>query len=132
MNWTQGISAVQRAAKRQVDAAAGRARARYITVVPGQSETYTAKALEAERYIADGASADLTNYPLIAAEMAAFGYATGAQAANAILAMRAQWLQVGAQIERIRLKAKRDIDAATDVATIASVRAQAVSDLEAI
>ncbi len=132
MNWTQGISAVQRAAKRQVDAAAGRARARYITVVPGQSETYTAKALEAERYIADGAPTDLTGYPLISAEMAAFGYTSGTQAANAILAMRAQWLQVGAQIERIRLKAKRDIDAATDVATIASVRAQAVRDLEAI
>ena len=116
----------------EIDRAAGEARERYITVVPGQAETYTAKALEAERYIAAGAPTDLTQYPLIQAEVNAFGYPDGAAAANAILAKRDLWMQKGAQIEELRLKYKNLISKATTIQEAARLRQQALQALAAV
>jgi len=118
-------------AKDAVDRSAGDARGRYITVVPGQAETYTAKALEAERFLADPAP-DMAKYPMISAEMQAMGYPDGTSAANAILTVRAQWMALGAQIEQIRLKAKRDIEAATTIQQVAQIRHAAVQQLEGL
>ena len=44
------------------------ARARYITIAPGQDATYAAKYADAAAYAAAGYPADTSNYPWIEAE----------------------------------------------------------------
>jgi hypothetical protein len=62
------LSDYKEAAKDAIDRAAGRARARYITVAPGQEATYQAKAAEADAYVAAGRPSDTTPYPILTAE----------------------------------------------------------------
>ena len=73
-------------------------RSRYITPGNGQAMTYEAKHREA--LVGDG--------PLLRAEAEALEM-TVAEVAASVLAARAQWEQVGAQIEAARLKAKKQI-----------------------
>lgn len=115
-----------------IDKAAGEARKRYVTVAPGQSATYVAKALEAERYMAAGAPLDMTGYPLVKAEMDALGYADGRTAATNILQARDSWLQKGAQIELLRLKYKNLIRRATTIQDAARLHDEAITALSKV
>jgi hypothetical protein len=106
-----GLDAARTKAKAEIDAAAGVARSRYITTVPGQAETYLAKAAEARAYINAGEPSDLATWSWIAAEVRATGNSPGG-AAGSILANEANWTALGTAIEEIRLTAKRAVDAA--------------------
>ena len=83
----------------RIDQAAGAARARYITVAPGQESTYMQKTMDATAYKAAGYTGDV---PLmIQAEADAVG-CTPQEAADQILAQAQAWLVKGSQIEGVR------------------------------
>ena len=112
-----------------VDVAAGEARQRYITTVPGQEITYELKRLQAEAHAAAGYPADLSPYPMIAAEQAARG-GTAQAASDYILATSGAWVQLAANIEQIRRGAKVALDkASTGLEDIAGT---AITGLEAV
>ncbi|MFT0892958.1 hypothetical protein [Pseudochelatococcus sp. G4_1912] len=108
--------------KAQVDAAAEIERYRYITPGAGQAMTYQAKAAEAITVLGldPAVIPDADDYPLLAAEIGITG-ATIREVAGVVLDLHRQWLQVGAAIERVRLTAKAQIDAAEDEATARTI-----------
>lgn len=97
---------------RAVDTMTGAVRLAHITDVPGQSATYEFKREDARRFLADGPSPDLANYPWIAAEAGALG-ASPEYAAQVIQAQANAWAQAGAALEGARMTAKYAIKAAT-------------------
>lgn len=90
----------------RVDQAAGRARARYITVAPGQEITYLLKGQQAEAYKAAGYTGQVP--PMIEAEANAVG-CSPQEAADDILAQQALWVVKAAQIEASRRSWKLSI-----------------------
>jgi hypothetical protein len=113
-----------------IDQAAGRTRAKYITVAPGQEATYQAKAIEADAYVAAGRPADTTPYPILAAEAQARGISVS-QIADLVRTTRDQWTQLAAAIEGIRIGGKLAVDAAADHAGVDAARDAAIAQLEA-
>ncbi len=109
------LSDIKTALKAQVDAAAERERARYITPGAGQAMTYQAKADEARRLAADP-SPDAADYPLLSAEVGITAPDLVAVGAVVLAAYQA-WQVIGAAIEGARLGAKQAIDLAEDEAT---------------
>lgn len=83
----------------KIDVAAGAARARYITVAPGQEGTYLEKRRQADEFASYGFVGAAPSY--VAAEATATGLTTQ-QAAELILAQAAAWDVKGAQIEQAR------------------------------
>lgn len=126
-----GLEAAGVKAKAEIDAAAGAARSRYITIAPGQAETYLAKAVEARAYLDAGSPEDLSAWPWVRADAAAFGV-SGATAATAILANQQAWVGLGTMIEEIRLTAKRAVDAAQTPRERFRIAREAVAQLEGI
>jgi len=106
----------------QVDGEAEATRALFITQGDGQAMVYQEKVAEAERVMALAADATLdpTLYPLLAAEAAALGGEVKVLATT-ILTLRTQWLQVAAQIEATRIKAKEEIKAAANPEQIQTI-----------
>ncbi|MBZ0127147.1 MAG: hypothetical protein K8F32_12320, partial [Rhodocyclaceae bacterium] len=82
------LNQVQAVALAAIDAEAGVARARYITVAPGQEATYILKAQQAAAFKAGGYAGAVPG--LVQAEVDATG-ATAQQAADAILVQEAAW-----------------------------------------
>lgn len=121
-----------------IDAEAGHARAKYITTVAGQSETYMAKAADATAYKAAGYPfASLASYVWVQAEAVAINGATptAAQAqaaADSILAAQSAWIALGAQIEQARRAGGVAVAAATTVAAVQSAEAAAIAALQAL
>lgn len=121
-----------------IDAEAGAARARYITVAPGQETTYMLKEAQSRAYKAAGyPSATVGDYPMVDAEAQALHGAapTAAQiqsATDGIIAQADAWIAKAAQIERARIAGKRAVAAAVDVAGVESARAAAVAELGAL
>lgn len=107
-----------------VDAAAEVARLKYITPGAGQAMTYQQKVEEAKRLQAAEGTPNAADYPMLSAEVGITGK-TLVAVGEAVLASFAQWQQVGAQIEGLRLGAKAKIGAAKSEKT---VRAAAVVD----
>lgn len=120
--------------KRQVDLAAGAARARYVTDAPGQDAVYLDKKAEAIAFKDAGyPEAEIANYPYMNAEKIAQGFATGQEAADSIIAIAAGWAQLAASIEQARLSGKNSIDAAgDDDAAIEAAALAAIAILDAI
>lgn len=104
------ITSVRTELKARIDAAAEAERLKYITPGEGQAMTYQQKVDEARAYKAasDPRTAD---YPVLASEVGITAETLDG-VADIVLAAFAQWQQIGAMIESIRLGAKRDIDAA--------------------
>lgn len=123
------------ASRAAIDAAAGTARARYITVAPGQEATYMLKEAQARAYTAAGyPSATVADYPMVDAEAEALHGAapTAAQiqsAADGIIAQADAWIAKAAQIERARIAGKQAVAAAVDVASVETARAAAMAEL---
>lgn len=136
LSWVLPASAVLHARAQgaaTIDAAAGRARSRYITTVPGQGETYTAKYQEALAYIAAGYPADLTPYPFVSGESQPNTWMTPIQAATRIATLGGYWREViGPAIEAARINGKDALDALGDVAAIDAHVAAVVLTLEEI
>jgi hypothetical protein len=118
-------------AQNAIDQAAGLARARYITVAPGQEATYQAKAAEADAYVAAGSPADTTPYPILAAEAQARGISVS-DMAELVRTTRDQWTQLAATIEGMRIGGKLAVDAAADHASVDAAKESAVAQLEAV
>lgn len=129
------LAEAQSHAAAAIDAAAGAARARYITVAAGQEATYMLKEAQARAYKATGyPSAAVASYPMVEAEaMAMHGAApTAAQiktAADGIIAQADAWIAKAALIERARIAGKRAVSAAADVAGADTARAAAIDEL---
>lgn len=118
------------AALAAIDAAAGAARARYITVTAGQAETYAAKAGCAQAYKDAGypLPCDAAAYPWIAAEAEATGTTPRARA-DFILATRDAWTAKGVEIEAARMGWKAAIEAKATNAEVVRARLDAVAAL---
>ena len=108
------LATIKSALKAQVDAAAERERARYITPGAGQAMTYQAKADEARRLAADP-SPDAADYPLLSAEVGITAPDLASVGAVVLAAYQA-WQVIGAAIEGTRLSAKQAIELAEDEA----------------
>jgi hypothetical protein len=99
----------------QVDTAAGEARLRYLTNIPAQDATYTAKRKDAKRFVDDGYPVEsLHRYPWVKGDMDAYK-TTAIVAVDTILRKAEVWEAVGVTIETIRLKAKKAIREACSV-----------------
>ncbi|MCX2696397.1 hypothetical protein [Ochrobactrum chromiisoli] len=107
------------ALKRQVDVDAETERLKYITPGNGQTMTYQQKVTEAQAFKV-AASPVEADYPILSSEVGITAETLG-EVADIVLAAFAQWQQIGAAIESIRLGAKRDIDAAQDEAAVRAV-----------
>lgn len=105
--------------RQRVDQSAGEVRTRYITDVPGQSQTYEKKEAEARGW-QEGDTED--DYPFMAAE-AAVRDVPIAQVRAEILAQVNALMPLAALIEAHRLNAKRAIAAAPDIPAIAAAAA---------
>lgn len=112
-----------------IDAAAGSARARYITVAPGQEATYLLKAQAAQAFAAAGFTGPVP--PFVAAEADAAGVSP-ADAAAAILAQENTWLAIAVEIERHRRGGKVAVASAANEAAVTAAAGAAVAALAAI
>lgn len=121
-------------AKQHIDDAAGRARARYITVAPGQDATYIAKAQDADKYkAASYLPGNAAGFPWIQAEVQANGgQLTTTQATDGIIAQRDLWYQLGTAVEAIRIGGKLTVDAQANAAGVASTESGTIATLDGI
>ncbi|WP_374245332.1 hypothetical protein [Zoogloea sp.] len=125
--------AVRAAAAEQIDVAAGRARARYITSVPGQDATYTAKYAEAQAYAAAGYPDCVAGFPYIAGESRPEANRSAREAADRIIAVGDQWnLVIGPQIEATRVNGKDRVSRLNRPAEVVAAMEEVVAALDAI
>lgn len=113
------IVLIKQSMKTFIDAAAETERLKYITPGNGQAMTYQQKVTEAQA-LKSAASPQVSNYPILSSEVGITAETLG-EVADIVLAAFAQWQQIGAAIESIRLGAKRDIDAAADEAAARAI-----------
>lgn len=107
--------------KSDIDSAAGQARERYITNVPGQEAVYLEKKRQSDEFKANGSPADTAGYEYVVAEANARGV-TNDQAADAIIQVADVWNKtISPDIEQKRIEAKMQIDALPPTATIQDV-----------
>ena len=119
-DWREPVLADLKAAlKVQVDALAETERLKYITPGAGQAMTYQQKVDEARAFKA-ASNPKAADYPVLSSEVGITAE-TLSEVADIVLAAFAQWQQIGAMIESIRLGAKRDIDAAEDEAAARAI-----------
>lgn len=128
--WQAGIDAarmqppatleqIKSALKVGIDAAAEAERLKYITPGHGQAMTYQQKVTEAQAFKA-ASNPQPSDYPILSSEIGITAE-TIDEVADVVLAAFAQWQQIGAMVESIRLGAKRDIDAAEDEAAARAI-----------
>ncbi|MEE9926444.1 MAG: hypothetical protein PBV01_24340 [Brucella anthropi] len=110
----EALSDLKAFLKAEIDTAAELERLKYITPGVGQAMTYQQKVEEARAFKA-ASNPQASDYPVLASEIGITAQ-TLAEVADIVLAAFAQWQQIGAMIESIRLGAKRDIDAAENEA----------------
>lgn len=115
----QTLSEIKAALKQDVDARAEAERLKYITPGNGQAMTYQQKVAEAQAFKA-ASNPQPSDCPILSSEVGITAD-TLDEVANIVLAAFAQWQQIGAMIESIRLGAKRDIDAAQDEAAARAI-----------
>lgn len=127
--WQHDLARTKAAALAAIDAEAGVARARYITVAPGQEATYILKAQQADAFKAGGYAGAVPG--LVQAEVDATG-ATAQQAADAILVQEAAWAVKAAQIESARRRGKVAAGNAADAAAVEAAQAAAIAELGAL
>lgn len=128
---TPTIASLERSAHNAIDCAAGAARLRFITDVPGQQAVYMLKLQEAISLVASpGASA-----PHIVSEAAATGKEP-TQVAEAVIAMAGRWNSVASPaIEGARIGGKAAVTAARiadDRTALQAAAATAIAALESI
>jgi len=124
------LAEAQATAQAQVDAAAGRARLRYITDVPGQQATYTRKEQQAREWVDSGYSGAAPSF--IAAEAAALDE-TPQAIAQQVITLADFWAYVkGPEIEAARIKHKAAVRAATTLEAVQAALDAALVELEAL
>lgn len=124
------LAEAQGAAQAQVDAAAGQARLRYITDVPGQQATYQRKEQQAREWVESGYSGPAPSF--IAAEADALGEQPQ-QIAQQVITLADFWAySKGPEIESARIKHKALIRAATTLEAVQTALSAAMVELEAL
>jgi len=118
-------------AKKEIDDCAGDARARYITISPGQSAVYIEKEKQSQTFKDSGYPADETGYEFVTAEKNAQGVSSTV-AADTVLAMAGGWKLLAATIEETRLSYKNQVAAAPDVNTVIALKNKARAILNSI
>lgn len=114
----------------EIDRAAGAARLRYITEVPGQQAVYLRKLQQAREYL-DLPDAEAVP-PYVAAESEAMGIGF-AEAAQRIVAIAQQWDDViSPAIELERVRGKRLVELSPTVEAVQACAQQAVAALASI
>ena len=93
---------------RDIDEAASQARSKIILPVFGQELLYIEKSEEAIDYTTSGYPDNLSDFPLIKAEVNATGKAAR-DIVESILKKKAEWISFNAKIEEIRLRGKAAI-----------------------
>ncbi len=108
------LAMLKSALKAKIDSDAEAERLNYITPGHGQAMTYQQKVAEAQAFkVASNPKA--SDYLILSSEVGITAGTLG-EVADIVLTAFAQWQQIGAAIESIRLGAKRDIDAVEDEA----------------
>jgi hypothetical protein len=126
------IDGVKQRACDVIDAAAGAARARFVTTTPMQDGTYTLKFAQAEAYLAAGAPADASPFPWIALEAQETGR-TPAEAAQRFVDTGTPWtMTIGPLIESKRVGFKDKVTAAETVDAALDFMREGLSALDAI
>ena len=105
----------------RINAASGLARQQFITTCPGQDIIYIATEREALAYLA-APTADLTAYPLLAAEVGVTA-PTAWELAQVWANVSVYWRGVAAQIEGVRMRALVQIETASDPKAVTAVLA---------
>lgn len=119
-------------ARTEIDAAAGSARSRFITTVPGQDSAYRAKYEEAHAFIAAGYSATSFAIPWIEAEASTAGI-TVVAAADRIRARGDAWnLVLGPRIEALRIGGKSQLADVLSVAAVVRTARSVMAQLAAV
>lgn len=113
------LAAIKITLKAAIDAQAETERLKYITPGHGQAMTYRQKVAEAQAFKA-ASNPQTADYPVLSSEVGITATTLG-EVADIVLTAFAQWQQIGAAIEAVRLAAKRDIDAAEDEAAARAV-----------
>lgn len=111
------LEVIRASAYAMVDAAAGIARQRFITDVPGQAQTYERKEAEARRWQPGDPDGD---YPFMAAEASMTGE-TIVEVRDSIMAAVNQLVPLAAHIEGKRMAAKKAIAAEANIKGIVDV-----------
>lgn len=94
-----------------IDRKAGLVRAQYITIAPGQGETYLLKEAQANAFAESGFTGPVPG--MVQVEMDSTGM-DAQSATNSIIQTAAAWTGLAELIEGIRLTGKRKIAAAID------------------
>lgn len=118
--WTvtpRDLATVKAETKARIDREAEEARLRYITGGAGQALEYQEAAEEAARYAATGGAGA---YPMLQSSVEAGEAPDLATAATLIGARENAWATIGANIRKLRLTAKRAVDAAISVDEVAA------------
>jgi len=118
-------------AVKQINAVIAEVRLRYITDLPGQEALYQRKEAHAQAYKDAGYPADLTGFPLIAAETGITA-PTSQALADLWLTNAADWEAIAATLEAIRMTAVMAVKGATTRADIATTMANMETELSAI
>lgn len=105
------VATLRSSAIARINARAGAARARFVTIAAGQEMIYLAKEAEAHRFRA-APTADLSTYPFLAAEVGITA-PTPAALADVWATAAAQWRAIGAMIEQARLGAIATVEGGT-------------------
>ncbi|UZD70819.1 hypothetical protein [Brucella sp. JSBI001] len=113
------LATIKAGLKVEIDALAENERLKYITPGNGQAMTYQQKVTEAQAFKA-ATDPQPEAFPMLSSEVGITA-PTIDEVADVVLAAYAQWQQIGAAIEAIRLGAKRDIDAAEDEAAARAI-----------
>ncbi len=120
-------------ATREIDAAAGEARLRYITDVPGQQAVYIVKREQAAQYLAEFALDENAVAPPYIAQEAAALEVTAEVLALQVMEIAALWEDtLSPAIEAARIGGKASVMAAVDVEAVEAARDLVLADLAAI
>jgi len=113
------LQGAQAWAVKQIDAAAGRARARYLTIAHGQEATYQAKYADALAFVRAGCPAEQVDaYPWIKAEAEATGLDYAAVAAGIKVKGDPWYMHTGPKIEGLRIGGKRALEELADIGAV--------------
>lgn len=124
------LAEAQAKGQAQVDAAAGRARLRYITDVPGQQATYQRKEQQAREWTEAGYPEPAPSF--IAAEAEALGTTPQAIAVQ-VITLADFWAYVkGPEIEAARIKHKAAVRATATLEAVQAALDAALVELEAL
>jgi hypothetical protein len=118
--------------KEQIDASAGKARARYLTVAPGQEATYSAKYADAKSFLGWDGTPPPELHPWVTQEATRTG-STPEATATLIKNLGDYWnFVIGPNIESVRLEAKNRLDSLASISLVVSATRQAQKALDLI